>query len=155
MSHAVLGLEKHLQPTEGAIQRDLIPSLLGCTTEESTKPKSRTLLDHGVKQGGLNLRDSVAAGPLLRQISVEVTVVLVKSLLEGTDLDTVEHRECVKEARLKNKKERVEAEEAKVQRQMAAARRNVRKQLEQIGECGTWITATPDKLKGTLLSCNE
>ena len=40
---------------------------------------------------------------------------LVKFPLKGTNLDTVEHRECVKEARWKNKKERVEAEEVEMQ----------------------------------------
>ena len=69
-------------------------------------------------------------------------------------LDTVEHRECAKEARRKNKKERVEAEEAEVQQQMAAARGDMRKRLERIGEYGAWITANPDKLQGTLPSSN-
>ena len=39
---------------------------------------------------------------------------LVKSLLEGTYLNAVEHKECVKEAWLRNKKEWVLVEEAKV-----------------------------------------
>ena len=49
----------------------------------------------------------------------------------------------------------MEAEDAKVQRQMATARGDVLKQLERIRKCGVWITATPDKLHETLLSRNE
>jgi hypothetical protein len=155
MSRAVPGLETHLQPIEDAIQGKFIPALMGCTVEEAARIDFRTLLTHGVKQGGLNLRNPVAAAPKLRQSSVEATAVLVKSLLEGTALDTEEHKECVREARRKNKKERVEAEKAEVQRQMAAARADVRKRLERIGECGMWITATPNNLHGTLLSRDE
>ena len=155
MSRAVPGLGDYLQPIEDAIGRDLIPALLGCTAEQAAKPDFRTLLGHGVKQGGLNLRNPVTAAPRLRQSSVEATAVLVRSLLEGAGLDTVEHMECVKEARLRNKKDRVLAEEAEVTRQMAGARGDVRKRLERIGDCGAWITATPDKLQGTLLSRDE
>ena len=88
----------------------------------------------------------------LRQSSVEATSVLVKSLLEGTDLDTVKHKECVKEARPRNRKDRVLAEEAEVTRKMTGARRDVRKWLERVGECGAWITATQEKLQGNLRS---
>ena len=102
MSRAVPGLGAHLQPIEDAIEHDLILALLGCTAEQAAKPDFRTLLGHGVKQGGLNLRNRVTVAPRLRQSSVEATAVLVKSLLEGTDLDTVEHKECVKEARMRN-----------------------------------------------------
>ena len=38
---------------------------------------------------------------------------------------------------------------------MTNARADVRKRLEQIWKYGAWITATPDKLRGTLLSRNE
>ena len=61
----------------------------------------------------------------------------------------------MKEARLRNKKDRVLAEEVEVTRQMTGARGNVRKRLERIWDCGTWITAAPDKLQGTLLSRDE
>jgi hypothetical protein len=65
------------------------------------------LLDKGVKRGDLNLRNLVAAAPWLRQGLVEAIPVLVDSLLDGMNLDTVEHREIVIEARRKNKKKRV------------------------------------------------
>ena len=68
--------------------------------EQAVTPNFCTLLSYGVKQGGLNLRNPIAAAPWLWQSLVEATTVLVKSLLEETDLDTVEHKECVKEARL-------------------------------------------------------
>ena len=42
----------------------------------------------------------------------------------------------MKEARLRNRTDCVLAEEAKVTRQMAGARGDVRKRLERIGECG-------------------
>ena len=49
---------------------------------------------------------------------------LVKSLLDGTDLDTVEQKECVHEARLRSRKDDVVAEEAEVTQQMTGASGN-------------------------------
>ena len=46
---------------------------------------------------------------------VEVTVVLVKLLLENITLDMVEHSECVHEAREKEKKKRVKEKEVEVE----------------------------------------
>ena len=44
------------------------------------------------------------AASRLCESSVEATTVLMKSLLEGAALDTVEHRGCVYKARWTNKK---------------------------------------------------
>ena len=120
--------------------------------EEAAKPDFWTFLTNGVKQGGLNMRNQVVAVMRLCQSSMEATTMLVKSLLKGMALDTVKHRECVKEAQRKRKKEQVEAKEAGVQRQMAAAKTDVWKRLERNGECGAWIASTLDKIQGTLLS---
>ena len=107
MSRTVPGLEDHLNLIEDSIQLDLILALLGCTVEEAAKPDFWNLLDKGVKRGDLNLRNLVVAAPWQRQGLVEATPVLVDSLLDGMNLDTVEHREIVIEARRKNKKKRV------------------------------------------------
>ena len=123
-SRVVPGLGDHLQPIEDAIHGDLILTLLGCTVEQASKFNVLTLLGHGVKQGGINLRNpvAVAVAAWLWQSSVKATVVLMNSLLEKSGLYTVEHRECVKEVQRKNEKKRMETEKAEVQRQMVAIR---------------------------------
>ena len=127
----------------------------GIVKSDAIRRRIKNLPGHGVKQGGLNLRNPVTAAPWLRQNLVEATAAMVKSLLKGDDPNTVEHNECVKEARLWKRKDRVLAEEVEVTRQMARARSDVRKQLARIRDCGACITAVPDKLQVTLLFHDE
>ena len=63
MSHTVPGLEAHLQLIEAAIQADLILVQLGYTVAEAVKTNFRTMLNHWVRQGGMNLRNPVATAP--------------------------------------------------------------------------------------------
>ena len=61
---AVSGVEELLRPVG-----DLIPTLLDNQPAELT-PTLRRLLGHGVKQGGMNLRNSVESAARMRQTSV-------------------------------------------------------------------------------------
>ena len=119
----------HLQPIEDAIQGNLILILLGCTVVEAAKPDFYTMLSHGVKQVGMDLRNPVRAAPRLRKISVEATAVLEKSLWENMSLDMVEHRKYTNKTRQKNKKERAKEDEARVNRQNRIAKAVVQKRL--------------------------
>ncbi|KAL7523721.1 hypothetical protein ACHAWF_002319 [Thalassiosira exigua] len=89
------------------------------------------------------------------QSSAEASSVLVKSLLEGGALDGIEHKQCVRAAGTKARKERTEAEKAKVGEMAGEAGRAVTKRLERIGKTGAWLTVMPHKLHGTLLSAEE
>ena len=62
LSRAVTGVEGHLQPIENAIQGKFIPTLMGLT-EAEVDNNMRALFANSVKQGRLNLRDSVVAAP--------------------------------------------------------------------------------------------
>ena len=154
MARVVPGLEAYMQPVEDAIQQSLIPALLGVPVADVT-PDFRLLLANGVKQGGLNIRNPIAAAPRSRQSSVDATATLVKSLMEHSELDSVAHRECVKLARLTARSERILAEVDVVDGMKVGARRDVVKRLDRIGSTGAWLTAMPDCFNGTLLSCEE
>jgi hypothetical protein len=107
LCRCVPGVGAHLAPVEDAIQQQLIPALLGVKFEEVSSD-FRRMLANSVKQGGLNLRDPVAAADAQHEASREASVVLVKSLRESGELDTVEHRQCVRQAGAKARKAKVE-----------------------------------------------
>ena len=90
LSRAVPGVEGHLQSTKDAIQGKFIPSLMGLR-EAEVNDNMRALFANIVKQGGLNLRSPVAAAPRHHKSSLEWSVVLVKLLRAGDELELVEH----------------------------------------------------------------
>ena len=67
---------------EDAFVGDFIPALLEIQQGELT-PTLRHLLGHGVKQGGINLRNPVESAAQMRQTSVDGGKILVASLLGG------------------------------------------------------------------------
>ena len=150
----VPGVGKHLQPVEDAIKTFMIPALFDLPASEM-KDDFRLLLEHGVKQGGMNLRNPCKNADRLHQASEEASEVLVASLLGNDNLDSVEHKICVRLAGAKARKERVEGEQAVVKELMEGASKAVQKKLGRIGECGAWIVLQPNKLNGTCLSAEE
>ena len=119
------------------------------------KDDFRILLEHGVKQGRMNLKNpSKGAGLLLQALAV-ASKVLVTSLLEDTPLDSVEHKACVCLAGATARKERVASEKEVVTEMMGQASKAVKKRLERIGQTGAWLTMIPNRLNGTLLSMEE
>ena len=113
------------------------------------------MVAHGVKQGGLNIRDPCACAPRLYQSSLEASAVLVKSLVEHGNLDSTEHKQCVRKAGATARKERMESEEKAVESLKASAPKAVKKRMDRIGKTGAWLTAVPNLLDGTLLSAEE
>ncbi|KAL7532246.1 hypothetical protein ACHAWF_004097, partial [Thalassiosira exigua] len=141
-------------PLEDAIRSKLVPALLDV---EASKVEGDfcALLAHGVKMGGLNLRNPVAGAKGLHHSSRGASSVLVKSLREGGELDSVEHKQRVRAARTMARNERGLEEEARVARILEGSPRDIKKRLERIGETGGWLTVMPHKLHGTILSAEE
>ena len=85
------GIGRHLAPVKAAIKILLIPALLWLPAD-NVKAELRTLLSHGVKAGGMNLRNPKTGADRLSQASKEASGVLVASLSGGTRLDSVSLR---------------------------------------------------------------
>ena len=115
----------------------------------------RQLLSHGAKQGGMNLRNPAAGAEGLHQASLDAGEVLVESLLRNTTLDSVEHKQCVRKAGAKARKERLDSELGALAELKVGASKQTKKRLERIGRTGKWLTIPPNKLDGTLLSKEE
>ena len=154
LCRCVPDIDHHLVPIETAIRHHLIPVLFDIDPGEITD-EWRTLLTHGVKQGGMNIRNPVLGADHLYQTSLAASTTLVASLLHNTPLDSNEHRTCVRKAGAMARKERVDGETAVVKGMMIGATKLVRKRLERIGETGAWLTVLSDKLYETCLSAEE
>ena len=143
-----------LRPVEDAIAGNFIPAVLDIHPGKLT-PTLRRLLGHGVKQGGMNLRNPVERAARMRKTSVDGGKVLVASLLCGEELNCEEHAVCVRSASKEARKERVEAETAFVDELKAAASKDVEKRYGRVGTNGAWLIVHPDTLGGTLLPRQE
>ena len=115
----------------------------------------RTLLSHGVKQGGLNIRNPASGAARLNQASAEASTTLVDSLLENGDLNLGVHETKVREAGAEARKEKVEGEVAVVKEMISSSSKIVAKRLVRIGKTGAWLTVMPNKLNNTVLSMEE
>jgi hypothetical protein len=154
LCRCVPGVGPQLQPVEDAIRECLIPALME-VQPNFVDGDLRSLLANGVKQGGLNIRNPVEGAEALHEASSAAGVVLVESLKTGSELDLELHKQCVREAGAEARKRRADAEKAKVEQMKASGSKPVKKRLERIGQCGAWLTTTPNKLNGNLLSMEE
>ena len=148
------GVGAHLQPVEDAIRAHLIPALFQ-TTPDKVPEDMRLLLTHGVKQGGMNIREPVEVAVRLHESSVEACEALVTSLTQDSRLDAQGHAQCVRQARTKVRKVRVEEETGTVETAVATARPAAKRRLERIGRTGACWSLVPNKLNGTTISKDE
>ena len=88
---------EHLGPVEKALREDFIPSLFG-RPNMMVNDADRLMFTNGVKSGGLGIRDPCHDAPSLNATSKESSQVLVKALVEGTDLSLAGHRKSVQKA---------------------------------------------------------
>ena len=72
LCRCVLGVGQHLAPVETAIKTCLILALLELPADH-VKDELRTLLSHGVKAGGMNLRNPETGADRLFQASDEAS----------------------------------------------------------------------------------
>ena len=108
-----------------------------------------------MKQGGINFRNPVEGADAVFASSEATTASLGTSLLDGTDLEPVTHRGQVRAASVEARKEKVETQQATVERMKVNAPKKVIKRLDRIGQCGIWLSIPPNKLSGTCLSFDE
>ena len=154
LCRCVPGVEEFLGPVEDAIREFFVPAMLQLEARE-VSDEFRQFLSHGVKQGGMNIREPAKSAARLHQSSSEACATLVASLKGDARLDSMAHAQCVRKASTAARKERVDAEKVFVESMAASASRPIKKRLARIGLTGAWITQMPMKLNDTILSKDE
>ena len=154
ISRCVAGVEEFLQPVEDAIREYFLPAILQ-ERADNIDDEFRTLLGHGVKQGGINVRNPTLTASRLFESSEAACAALVGCLLSDEALDLRAHAQCVRQASTETRKLRVEEESEFVKGLAAGAPKGLKRRLARVGKVGAWKTVTPSRLNGTLLLREE
>jgi len=149
----VPGAEQFFGPIESAICEKFIPALL--QVSEPVDEALCQLLSHGVKSGGIAIRNPVISAPLLHQCSVDACAILIKALQDGGGLKAEAHKTVVKAAGNEARTARLKEEQVNLDGMKGSGRRKVAKRLERMGETGAWLSVIPNRFDGTELSREE
>jgi hypothetical protein len=141
-------------PLESEIRPSFLPALLGIP---STKidGEYRQLLTHGVKQGGLAIRNLVDTAPSVHLASLAATRHLMVSLVGAGDrFDLGEHSHCATKARQAARKARLDAKQLFLDR-CGRDNPSVVRWDNQNCAAGAWLSVFPNRLNGTSLLADE
>jgi hypothetical protein len=145
----------YLAPVENALRNVFIPALLDLKRGDTINDGFRLLLARGIKSGGLAIRNPVEVAARLHTASVDSAELLVESLLSNGDLDCAAHLARVREAGAAMRKERAEKDEEVVKNLAELGGAKVKKRLERMLWNGSWLSAIPDRMSGTVLTREE
>jgi hypothetical protein len=141
-------------PLELEIRMSFLPALLGIPSTE-IDGEYRQLLTHGVKQGGLAIRNPVDTAPSVHSASLAAICHLTVSLIgAGARFDLGAHCHCATEAGQVARKAWLNAEQLFLNRR---GRDNPLVGRQDNWNCaaGAWLSVFPNQLNGTGLSADE
>ena len=143
------------QPLEKEIRTSFLPALLGIPPT-AIDGDYRQLLTHGVKQGGLAIRNPVDTAQRIHSTSLAATRYLTESLVreDAGAFDLGVHRKCATEAGRIAREFRLMDEQrfldVRGRDNPSVARRDKRNSA-----AGAWLSVFPNRLNGTDLSADE
>jgi hypothetical protein len=141
-------------PLEKEIQTSFLPALLGIPSTEIDR-EYRQLLTHGIKQGGLAIRNPVDPAPSVHSASLAATHHLMVSLVDsGTQFDLEGHRHCATEARQVARKSQLSDERLFLDHR-GRDNPSVARWDNRNCATGAWLSVFPYWLNGTGLSADE
>ncbi|KAL3806424.1 hypothetical protein ACHAXA_007766, partial [Cyclostephanos tholiformis] len=142
-------------PLEKEIRTSFLPALLGIPLM-AIDGDYRQLLTHGVKQGGLAIRNPVDTAQRIHSTSLVATRYLTESLVreDAGAFDLGVHRKCAKEAGQDAREFRLINEQGfldvRGRDNPSVARRD-----KWNSAAGAWLSVFPNRLNGTDLSADE
>jgi hypothetical protein len=151
--HVVPGAGQYLEPVELALCEKFIPALL--QVSEPVDDVFCQLLSHGVKMGGIAIKNNVTSAPHLHQCSMDASNILVKALHNGGGLNAEAHKAVVKAAGNAARKARLKGEEENLKGLKSSGGRKVAKGLGRMGKTGAWLSVIPNRFDGTELLQEE
>ena len=122
---------------------------------EDINANFRKILGHSIKHGGLVIPDPRFSEESAYNTSKVYSGELVDSLLGGTALNYVVHRECVRRASLAARRENMHVKLGDLDRQKELAGVQDSNCIHRATRNGAWLSAIPHHLNGTVLSQEE
>ena len=114
LQRTVPGVGTLMGPIEEALKEKFFPVLF---RGEGINPNFRKILGHSVKHGGLGIPDPWLSAESAYNTSKADSGELVDSLLEGSALNNVSHRACVRKVSLAARRSKMHAELGDLARQ--------------------------------------
>ncbi len=154
VQHVVADTGPFFQPLEREIQMNFLPALLGIPPTKFDR-EYHQLLTHGVKQGGLAIRNPVDTAPNIHLVLLAATCHLTMSLMDTkTRFDLRAHRTCTTAAGQAARKSRL------IDKQLFLNRRgrdnpSVARRDKLNCAAGAWLSVFPNRLNGTGLLADE
>ncbi len=147
------GAGQYLEPVELALHEKFIPALL--QVSEPVDDVFHQLLSHGVKMGGIAIKNPVTLAPHLHQCSMDASNILVKALHNGRGLNAEAHKAVVKAAGNAARKARLKGEEENLKGLKSSGGRKVAKHLGRMSKTGAWLSVISNHFDRTELSREE
>ncbi len=147
------GVGQYLEPVELALCEKFIPALL--QVSEPVDDVFHQLLSHGVKMGGIAIKNPITSTLHLHQCSMDASNILVKALHNGGGLNAKAHKAVVKVAGNAACKARLKGEEENLEGLKSSGGRNRANRLGQMGKTGAWLSVIPNRVDRTELSWEE
>jgi hypothetical protein len=149
----VPGAGQYLESMELALCEKFIPVLL--QVSEPVDDAFRQLLSHGVKMGGIAIKNPITSTPHLHQCSMDASDILVKALHNGGGLNAKAHKAVVKAAGNAACKARLKGEEENLEGLKSSGGRKVAKCLGRMGKTEAWLSVIPNCFDGRELLREE
>ncbi len=144
----------HFAPLEVAIRTKFLPALLGIAAADLDS-EFRQLLTHGVKTGGIAIRDPMDTAVHVHETSLCTTSHLVTSMVDkDAYLNLEDHRECVVRWGQYGRTERLGCKQKFVDAQ-GFDKPAIKRRYILAGAAGLWLLVIPDRLNGNSLSAEK
>ncbi len=147
------GAGQYLELVETALCKKFIPAQL--QVSEPVDNVFCQLLSHGVKMGGIAIKNPVTSVPHLHQCSMDASDILVKALHNGGGLNAKAHKAVAKVAGNAACKARLKVEEENLEGLRSSGGRKMAKLLGQMVKTGAWLSVIPNRFDGTELLREE
>ncbi len=147
------GAGQYLKLVESALCEKFIPALL--QVSEPVDNVFCQLLSHGVKMGGIAIKNPITSVPHLHQCSMDARDIFVKALHNGGGLNVEAHKAVVKAAGNAACKAWLKVEEENLEGLKSSGGRKMDKCLGQMDKTGAWPSVIPNPFDGMELSQEE
>ena len=146
------GVSSMMGPIEDSLREAFYPAIFG---EEEVSTDLREILGHSAKHVGLGITEPQLLSECAYNTSKSASEVLIGSLIGGTSLNYISHKECIHRASADRQKQRKFSETKALTIWKELMDRAGLNCLWRSAENGVWITSTPHRLNGMELSREE
>ena len=144
------------QPIEDAIRSSFLPSLLGMDANafaDGSNERKLTVLP--VKFAGLGIPNPAQSAKEQFETSRMITSELTDSLSHNTELAVPDYLQQGAETRNQRRAIRTGTHKGAMNEFLSASDETAKRRLKRSSQTGSWLTVTPNRLNGTLLSADE